>query len=325
MKDNSNDLIQWLLQGDPWVIYRTRIDLLKEDEKNPLVIKARKEIIEHPKIQSLLKDISHWEITVSSHKNAGQPYHKLSFLADLGLTKSDSDIQKIIDKIFEHISPEGPFQLVMNIPKHFGGKGIDEWAWALCDAPVVIYALYKFGLKDDPKVKKAVDYIAGLVRENGWPCAVSKELGNFRGPGKKNDPCPYATLVSLKLLTEYEEYNESKEVRIGAETLLNLWEKSKDLHPYIFYMGNDFRKIKAPFVWYDILHVLEVLSKIESLKSDKRYLNMLQVLLDKRNSHGKFIAESEWRAWKDWEFGQKKEPSRWITFLALRILEKQKA
>jgi hypothetical protein len=29
--------------------------------------------------------------------------------------------------------------------------------------------------------------------------------------------------------------------------------------------------------------------------------------------------ESVWQAWQDWEFGQKREPSRWVTFLVLRI------
>jgi hypothetical protein len=65
----------------------------------------------------------------------------------------------------------------------------------LCDAPVIIYALAKFGLKENQQVQKAVRYLAGLVRENGWPCAVSKELGKFRGPGRKGDRV--LTLLSL--------------------------------------------------------------------------------------------------------------------------------
>jgi hypothetical protein len=33
-------------------------------------------------------------------------------------------------------------------------------------------------------------------------------------------------------------------------------------------------------------------------------------------------AESVWKAWSEWEFGQKKNPSFWVTLLAYRILER---
>ena len=321
-----NRTIEWLLEGDPWVVYKTRIDLLHQNENNSEVIKAHTDMINNPKIQSLLIELKNWPAGVlNSHKSASQPFHKLSFIADIGLTKNDSGINEIIEKVYEHKSEEGPFQLSMNIPEHFGGTGKDQWAWALCDAPVVIYSLTKFGLKDDLQVKKTVKYIANVLRENGWPCAVSKELGKFRGPGRKNDPCPYATLVSLKMFLEFDKWKNSKEVKIGAETLLSLWENSKNNHPYMFYMGTDFRKIKAPFVWYDILHVLEVLTKVESIKEDRRLKEMINALKQKEGPDGKYSAESEWKAWKDWEFGQKKQASRWITFLAMRMLNKMQA
>lgn len=326
MENDMNRTIEWLLEGDPWVVYKTRIDLLHQNENDSKVIKAHTDMINHPKIQSLLIELKNWpQGVLNNHKSASQPFHKLSFIADIGLTKNDPGINEIIEKVYEHKSEEGPFQLSMNIPEHFGGTGKDQWAWALCDAPVVIYSLIKFGLKDDLQVKKTVKYIASVLRENGWPCAVSKELGKFRGPGRKNDPCPYATLVSLKMFLELDKWKNSKEVKIGAETLLSLWENSKNNHPYMFYMGTDFRKIKTPFIWYDILHVLEVLAKVESIRKDKRFKDMVNLLKQKRDPEGKYTAESEWKAWKDWDFGQKKQPSRWITFLAMRMLNRIQA
>jgi hypothetical protein len=160
----------------------------------------------------------------------------------------------------------------------------------------------------------------GLVRENGWPGVVSKELGKFRGPGRKDDPCPYATLVMLKMLSQFGQWTNSSEVHVGAESLLGLWEKSLELHPYMFYMGTDFRKLKAPFVWYDILHVLDVLSQFGWLRNDSRLKEMSYLVKSKANTEGRYTPESEWKAWKEWEFGQKKQPSRWLTFLVLRIL-----
>ncbi len=87
-------------------------------------------------------------------------------------------------------------------------------------------------------------------------------------------------------------------------------------------MGTDFRKLKAPFIWYDLLHVLEVLSQFPWLKADPRLGEMVELLKSKADGEGRFSLESVWTAWKDWEFGQKKSPSRWLTFLAWRIIQR---
>jgi hypothetical protein len=274
-------------------------------------------------VQRLLAELSGWPGTViSSHKSAGQPFHKLTFIADLGLVADDPGMDALIARILERQSAEGPFQLPTNIPTHYGGTGQDQWAWALCDAPLLVYALVKFGLEGVPAVKAAVEHLVGLLRDNGWPCAVSKELGKFRGPGRKDDPCPYANLAMLKALSAMEELRDSHACHVGAETLLTLWSESTTRHPYMFFMGTDFRKLKVPFVWYDLMHLLDVLSRFSWLRSDSRLLDMLAVLKGKADERGRFTLESTWTAWKDWEFGQKKEPSRWLTLLAWRIIRR---
>jgi hypothetical protein len=275
------------------------------------------------RVQNLLIELGGWPGTViSSHKSASQLFHKLTFLADLGFNADDPPVQTIIARILAHQSPEGPFQLQANIPTHFGGTGQDQWAWALCDAPLIVYALAKFGLTSHPQVKAAIDYLTDLVRENGWPCAVSKELGKFRGPGRKGDPCPFASLAMLKVLSEMDDLRDSPASRIGADTLLTLWAESELRHPYMFFMGTDFRKLKVPFVWYDLMHVLDVLSRFTWLRCDGRLLAMLELLKAKMDEQGRFSLESVWTAWKDWEFGQKKTSSRWLTLCAWRIINR---
>jgi hypothetical protein len=316
-----NTPLEWLLEGEPWVEYRARLDLLRKSENDPQVRTARQSMLATPQVQNLVAELSGWPGTViSSHKSAGQPFHKLTFLADLGLKADDPGMDVIIQRILEHQSAEGPFQLSTNVPVHFGGTGQDTWAWALCDAPLIVYALVKFGLQDHPAVRSATDYLAGLVRENGWPCAVSKELGKFRGPGRKEDPCPFANLAMLKALSSVDDWRDRPECHTGAETLLSLWSESLTQHPYIFYMGTDFRKLKVPFVWYDLMHVLDILTRFEWLINDPRLLDMLGLLKSKADEQDRFTLESVWTAWKDWEFGQKKVPSRWLTLMAWRIL-----
>jgi hypothetical protein len=52
---------------------------------------------------------------------------------------------------------------------------------------------------------------------------------------------------------------------------------------------------------------------------------MLQIVEAKGDEQGRFTPESIWTAWKDWDFGQKRAPSPWMTFLALRILKRSSA
>jgi hypothetical protein len=316
-----NAPIDWLLEGEPWVEYRTRLDLLGGSERDSQVRSARKSTLADLRIQALLTELAGWPgKVISSHKSASQPFHKLTFVADLGLKAGDPGVDPIIARILEHRSDEGPFQLPTNVSRSYGGTGEDTWAWALCDAPLVVYGLVKFGLGKEPGVKKAIEYLAELIRDNGWPCAVSKELGSFRGPGRKEDPCPFANLAMLKALSEINVWRDSLACRIGADALLTLWGESTTRHPYIFYMGTDFRKLKVPFVWYDIMHVLDVLSRFPWLKDDARLHSMLGVMKCKADEQGRFTPESIWTAWKGWEFGQKKEPSRWLTLMAWRIM-----
>ncbi|MBW6474459.1 MAG: hypothetical protein K0B14_15135 [Anaerolineaceae bacterium] len=315
--------MDWLLTGEPWVTYRTRLELLGEAENTFTVMKARQAMLDSPDVKSVLTELMAWPGTViSSHKSAGQLFHKLTFIADLGLKATDLGMESIIPRILEHQSAEGPFQLPVNIPTHFGGTNQDTWAWALCDAPLTTYALAKFGLQDDPAVHQSVDYLMNLVRDNGWLCAVSKELGNFRGPGKKDDPCPFATLAMLKALSAFEDLQDSSAAHTGVETLLGLWQESQTQHPYIFYMGNDFRKLKVPFVWYDLMHVLDVLTNFPWANSDPRLLDMLDLMKSKADEQGCFTLESIWTVWKGWDFGQKKVPSRWLTLMAWRIIKR---
>lgn len=315
--------IDWLLEGDPYIEYRTRLDLLGQQEQDPQVKLVRKAMLEDPRVVNLVKELDAWPgKVIASHKSAGQPFHKLTFLADLGLQVDDPGMKELIVQILKNQSAEGPFQLPMNISESYGGNGQEKPAWALCDAPLILYALVKFGLKDEPSVQKAITYLVGLTRENGWPCAVSKELGKFRGPGRKEDPCPFATLAMLKLLTEVEEWREGSSCHQGVELFLSLWTESNLRHPYMFFMGTDFRKLKVPFIWYDLIHLLEVITKFPWVRNDDRLKELMESLMDKADPQGRFTLGSIWTAWKDWEFGQKKEPSRWLTLISWRIIKR---
>lgn len=319
----STDTLDWLLSSQPWVAYNTIIHLLNQGKDMPSVVSLRREMIQHPKIQSLISEVNQWPgDPLKRHNDASHILHKLVFLADIGLTSQDTEIKGVIDKIFEQQADNGCFQVVANIHPQYGGTGIDELGWMLCDSPLILYSLVKFGFEGDKRVLQAAKYLSELIRDNGWPCKVSENFGKFRGPGRKGDPCPYATLVSLKALSQFSNMKESKACHLGAETILELWEQRTERRPYLFAMGSSFKKLKAPLIWYDILHVADTLTNFSWLGNDERLHEIIMDIRIKTKDNDSFQPESVWTAWREWDFGQKKIPSPWLTFLVLNILRK---
>ncbi len=320
----SPETTAWLLQGPPWVQYRTRVDLLGESESAQEVQAARAEMLAHAQVQALLTELADWPgPPLKRHNDASHPLHKLTFVADLGLRAGDPGVDAILARVLERQAPEGPFQVLVNIDPRYGGAGVDQAAWSLCDAPSVLYSLARTGLGQDPRVQAAAAHLASLLRENGWPCAASPALGKFRGPGRKSDPCPYATLIALKALAQMPEWRDSAACRTGAEALLGLWQQRKERKPYLFGMGTDFARLKAPLIWYDVLHVLEVLTRFPWLRQDPRLQELAGLVRGKADTQGRYTPESVWKAWSEWDFGQKKVPSPWLTLLVLRALGRE--
>ena len=72
------DVNQWLLEGEPWVEYRTRLDLLDEAPDSVLVKGAYQKILKDPKISSLLGELDLWPgEALKNHKKAGHLLHKM--------------------------------------------------------------------------------------------------------------------------------------------------------------------------------------------------------------------------------------------------------
>ena len=326
------DLTQWLLESDePWTRYRTLVELLDRPENDPEVQAARAEMLAHPQVQAMMAEAATWgDRPLKRHNDASHPIYKFSTLADFGVRADTPGMPASIAAVLSHQAPEGAFQTVVNIPRAFGGTDEDTWTWMLCDAPTLLYALLAMGLGDDElrpepaegRVQQAVDHLVSLVDENGWRCRCAPELGKFRGPGRKADPCPIVNVYALKALAQVPELLDSAATRAGAEMLLWHWEHQTERKIYMFGIGTTFRKLKYPFVWYDILHVVDVLSRFPFVQDDPRFQQMVETITAQADEDGRYTAGSMYRAWKGWSFADKKNPSPWLTFLVLRVLKR---
>ena len=316
MSTNFNIDCDWLLQGEPWVTYNTLKTLQEMKEDAPEVRNARLAMIEHFQVKAFIEELKEWPLyPLKRHNDAKHPIHHLALLADFGITSDDLDAA-IMQRILSYQSDEGAFEIDLLIPPHFGGSGNPERMWMACDAPLILYSLLKMGIVN-PKIQKAVTHLESLITDTGVLCTGSSPM---RGPGRKDDFCPYATLLVARALTQLP--NMKNEAKKCTDQLLYHWEHQKERKLYLFGIGTDFRKLKYPCVWYDILHVADVLSQFDFLKDDDRLREMVDIIVSKQDKKGLITPESVWMAFKGWDFGQKKVPSHWMTFLVARILKR---
>jgi len=320
----NTEVMQWLLSSDePWTRYRTLVDLLDRPKDDAEAQETHAEMLAHPQVQTMITEAATWgQRPFKRHNDAAYPIYKFSTLADFGVRADDPGMADVIAMVLAHQSEDGAFQSLVNIPKAFGGDNTDHWTWMVCDAPTLLYALLAFGLGNDARVQRAVTHLASMVDDNGWRCIVDAQLGKFRGPGRKEDPCPIANVYALKALSLATDMLNSPAAHTGADMLLWHWEHQKERKVYLFGIGTDFRKLKYPFVWYNILHVVEVLSRFPFVHDDERFKEIVTELVMQADEQGRYTAASMYTAWKGWSFADKKQPSPWLTFLMLRILKR---
>lgn len=312
------DVYRWLIESDePWTRYRALLDLECLPRDSELVVQARNELAKHPQVRDLLARASEWPgYPLRRHNDAAHPLYAIATLADFGLRSDDPGIGSLGNAILEHFDGD-QFETLLWLPRFLTKEDdAERWSWMLCDAPTLLYALLSFGYGSEMPVRRAAEVLIAQIEDNGWRCGAADSLPKFSGPGRRADTCPMATTSSLKALAQLPADGA---VDPAIEALLGHWEHQKDYKLKMFGIGTDFRKLKYPFVWYDILHVADVLSRYQQAITDPRFHDMVAEITAQAGTTGRFTASSMYRSWQDWSFADKKHPSPWLTLLVLRI------
>ncbi len=315
---NQKQVIDWLLSDGPsWVKYHVLSSSQGRSESDSEVLHARKELDSDPFILRLVEDAHKWpEPPLTGHNKWNHPSHTMELLATL-LPKGHPELKKLAEHLLEQTSSDGIPLTLMNIPERFGGTGKPDWLWMTCDYPLLLWIILRADMHSE--VQGAIDHLLTLCRPNGWKCASSISAG-FKGPGSKNDPCPYGNLLALKVLSEVPEMNDSEEAKHGIGMLLWHWENSHAKRPYMFGSGKRYRKLKFPAHWYDVVHVAWVLSRFESVRTEPAFKDMFVSLQSRADENGRYTPESVYMCYKGQDFSQKKNPSPTLTWYIRDIL-----
>jgi len=129
-------------------------------------------------------------------------------------------------------------------------------------------------------------------------------------------------LCVLGAIAQNPDLRNDRAYKRGLEFSLTYWKKRERIK----YAGQDskigkgWEKLKYPYTDYRILKYLEILSGFIFIRKDHGMCEMMEMLIRKSDKLGRYYAESIHKDWSDFDLGQKKTPSRWITFLVYRIL-----
>jgi len=311
----KKDVLQWLLDGEAWVVYRTLTWLLDKDEKDNSVMTARGAIPNHPLIEKIfvgLNEDGYWGKPKDIHTwwpKKDTTFWILPMLGDFGFTIEDGRIARACEYVF-------------GTQLQSGGFGWDPPTKPSdCHSAIITESLTKLGLIGDSRLQKAYDWLIRRQRlDGGFWC---KDTGQIGGPREKEPSCAMATMYVLGALAQNPKLRSSEIAMKGVDFLFGCW-KNRGKIRYAGHdsqVGTDWEKLKYPFTDYKILKFLDVLSQFEYAKKRLQESEMVSILLSKQDERGRFTPESIHKVWSDFDFGQKEKPSRWITLLALRIVK----
>lgn len=312
----SEEQMKWLLEGEPWVVYRTLTDLLEKEEKDNLVVRMKNAVAKHPLIRNIferLNENGYWGRPKDIHTwwpKKDTTFWILPMLADFGFTVKDERIARACEYVFSTQLQSGGFG--WDPPTKPGD----------CHSAIITESLAKVGLLKDLRLQKAYEWITKRQRlDGGFWC---KNTGQIGGPREKEPSCAMATMFALGALAQNPRLRNSQIAMNGVDFLFECWEnRGKTKYAgHDSQIGTNFMKLKYPFTDYKILKFLDVLSQFEYAKQRLQEAEMVSLFLSKRDARGRFTPESIHKVWADYDFGQKKEPSRWITLLASRILKR---
>ena len=302
----SESITKWLVEGTPWLKYAVETQLLdsKSDASQVVKDKSINAVISRLKDNSV--GIPALKTGKVAYTSTGNAFWDLYFLADIGLSAKDIGIEKEVEEFFKLQLADGSL-IIMD-----GAKPGYH-----CIPTIILSSLVKMGYKNNPHIRKFLRNVFDLQRlDGGWHCALSRAKGKRL---QDSESCPMDNVNVLMLLGQYDEFRIDTRFNGAIDLLISHWKRrTEPWRPYGYGMGSDFSKLKYPAVKYGILRFLDVLSLYPYAVQSKEFKDMLNFILQK-SKDGKYYAESVSRSYAEFDFGQTKKPSRWITFLVNRI------
>lgn len=319
--------LSWLLDPEnPSVRYFTLRDLLKASPGSAEIRQARKAIMSRglvPRILAKQNPGGFWgraEDFYVRSKYSGTVWTFI-LLAALGADGSDPRIRRASEFILRcsQDRSSGGFAYMGGIEN--GGR---PSAVVPCLTGNMLWALIRFGMLDDPRIQRGLDWIVKHLRFDD---------GRSRPPGKRpydkfemcwgKHTCIDAVVKPLKALSEIPTSRRRAGVRLvirrAQDFLLRHRLYQRSHHP-----GRPIKpkllKLGFPLMWdTDVLEMLGLMAGLGC--RDPRLRDAFDFVLSKRDGRGRWVLEESYAGRYIVGLERRGQPSRWVTLNALTALK----
>ena len=327
--------LDWLLEEDKVnasIRFLTLRDVFDRQKGDPELESARSAAMETgliPTILSRQHPEGYWENKKSIY---GPKYFstvwQVIMLSQMGADASHPQIQKACE------------YLLQNGIQKFGGFSVysSQTGAVHCLQGNSAAALLDFGYRDDPRLLKAMDWMARSVTGDSFDPVGVKSTGDhyilsgISAPGftcgaNDHQPCAWGAvkvaLALAKVPLEKRTPAENKAIEQCIDFLLSVDPATAAYpHPYANAASGSWFKFGFPvFYVTDLLQNFEALVGL-GLNGDTRLQNTLDFILQKQDKDGRWNMEYTYNG-KTWvEIEEKGKASKWVTLRALRAIKR---
>ena len=327
-----NDSVPWLLEPEnPGVHYLALRDLFDLPSDDGELKSARKLSHKEGPIAEVLSHMDKEGYWVKAGPGYNPKYRStvwsMILLAQLGASPSeDKRIEPACRYLLDHMAEGGQFT---SSTSGAPSGTID------CLQGNLLWSLMELGC-DDPRLDKAFEWMARTVTGDGIAPMEDKDAPiryyaykvgpNFACGVNNKLPCAWG---GVKVMLAFSKLPEKQQTPLIKKAI----KQGVD-----FFFGVDPATAKYPTRtgdqpsrnwWkfgFPIFYITDLLQLAEALVSlgygnDARLANTLNIIREKQDSEGRWPLEYDYtgKTWMD--FGEKKQPNKWITLRALRVLK----
>jgi hypothetical protein len=306
------DPLPWLLEADePGVRYLALRDLAKHAKPAELRA-ARQQAHSEGPIAAVLKRLNKAGYWAAPGPGYNPKYRatvwSIILLAQLGACADDDPrIAKACAYLLDHGLADGG---------QFTTSGASSGT-ADCLQGNLCWAMLELGY-EDARLEKAFDWMARTVSGKCGPtfaCGANNKLPCAWGGAK-------VMLALARLPKERRTPPVKRAIAHGIDFFFSV-DPADATYPSGWApkpSGNWWKFGFPVFYVTDLLQVAEALTAI-GYGADPRLKRILMLIRDKQNADGRWLLEYDY-AGKTWvDFGAKKEPNKWVTLRALRVLK----
>ena len=327
----KGDSLAWLLETEsPGVRYLALRDLLERAEDDSELRAAREAAHQQGPIAAILAEMDPAGYWVEPGPGYNPKYRStvwsVILLAQLGAQLAEDN----------RIARAGTYLLdqALTAGGHFTASGASSGT-ADCLQGNLCWALLELGCAD-PRLEMAFDWLArsvtgeGVASANNRQAAVRYYAGKC-GPtfacGSNNKlPCAWGAAKVMLALGRWPEKQRTplmlRAIQQGVDFLFSADPAQAD-YP------SGFSNKPSPNWWkfgFPVFYVTDLLQIVEALVSlgyggDPRLTNAVAVIRGQQDTQGRWPLEYDYTG-KTWvNFGAKKQPNKWVTVRALRVLK----